>query len=60
MKLGNLDGLIALEDIESSNLLLNVLVNVIDKVIGLENAGVDLDDAVFSDEGIDDGLPYIG
>ena len=59
MKLGNLDRLIALKDIKPSDLLLNILIDVIDKIISLKNTGVNLDKAVLSDERINDGLPYI-
>ena len=60
VKLLYLDGLAALKHIELSDLLLHILIRVVDHVVRLEHAGVDLDQRIFSDKGIHDGLPDVG
>ena len=59
MKLWNFHGLIALEHVDLTDLLFNVLVHVVHHVVGLQNAGVHLDQGVLTDERIHDGLPDI-
>ena len=57
VELRHFRGLVALEDVELADLLLHFRVHVVQLVICLQHAGIHLDQGIFSDEGIHDGLP---
>ncbi len=60
MQLSDLTCLVALHDVELADAELRIACRIVDRVIGLEDTGTDLDQAVAADEGIDDGLEDIG
>ena len=53
MKLRNFRGFIAAEDIDFADLCLFLCAGVVNKVIGLEDTGADLNQAVAADERVD-------
>ena len=59
MQFTDLDRLIALQYIDFTNLLFNITIHVIQQIIGFQYTGVYLDQGVFSNERIHDGLPDI-
>ena len=59
MQFTDLDRLIALQYIDFTNLLFNITIHVIQQIIGFQYTGIYLDQGVFSNERIHDGLPDI-
>ena len=59
MQLSDLDGLIALHDVQLVQLLFRVLILVVQGIVGLDDAGGYLDQRILSDKRIHDGLEYI-
>ena len=59
MQFADFNGLIALEHIDLSDLFFNILIHVVNKIIRLKNAGIYLNQGIFPDKGIYNGLPDI-
>ncbi len=58
MQLRHLNRFISLHHIEFAGLHFHILIDIVDHVIRFQNAGIYLDQGVFSDKRIYDGLPY--
>ena len=56
MKLGNFDGLGAADDMQLAELFFLVLRDIVQNIVVLDNAGADLDQRIFAEERICDGL----
>ena len=59
MQFTDFDRLIALQYIDFANLLFNITIHVIQQIIRFQYTGVYLDQGVFSNERIHDGLPDV-
>ena len=59
MQFTDFDRLIALQYIDFTNLLFNITIHVIQQIIRFQYTGIYLDQGVFSNERIHDGLPDI-
>ncbi len=58
-ELRNFLGLVADHHVELAEALVIFLLHVVERVVGLDDAGADLDEVVFADERVGDGLPDI-